>query len=58
MNEMDWERVIEQGRHYLKLSLPGEDIEFWSDDRCVKAINRLYFGGLQAFARYVEKKGR
>jgi len=56
MKEMEWERVLDEGRRYLKMSLPEEDVELWTEDRCIRAINRLYFGGLQAFARYVEKK--
>lgn len=53
---MNMEVVVEEGRRYLALAFPEEDIEDWTDERVLKAVNRLYFGGIQAFARYVDKK--
>lgn len=53
---MNMEAIVEEGRRYLSLSMPEEYADDWTDERVLKAVNRLYFGGIQAFARYVDKK--
>lgn len=54
---MDDAKVIEEARKYLKFSHPEEESECWSDERVLKTVNRVYFGGIQAFAKHVKKQG-
>lgn len=51
--------VIFKARLYLSHIHPdlAELVEDMSDDRVLREVNRLFFGGIQRFVRVMNKKG-
>ena len=57
MSEVEF--VVFKAREYLEHVSPdyAEVISDWRDERVLKEVNRIFFGGLQAFARVCKKEG-
>ena len=53
------EELARIGREYLQHVSPDyqEVIDEWDDERVLREVNRIYFGGIQRFAKMYEKKG-
>lgn len=53
---MDRDFILDESKKYLKMTLKNNDVEKWDDDQILMMVNRLYFGGIQAFARQKKRE--
>ena len=50
------EILVSRAKKYLKLYDPDSECDSWNDERVLKTINRVYFGGLTGFSGMIKKK--